>query len=88
MEKQKIVISADLGHSLAEAIAECQPDRLFALADETTARLCLPLAGKCEAMREAGVIPYRLLTATRRWSSWHTCGPSWAASGPRATRCW
>ena len=56
MEKQKIVISADLGRALTEAIAECQPDRLFALADETTARLCLPLAGKCEAMREAGVI--------------------------------
>ena len=56
MEKQNIVISADLGRALAEAIAECQPDRLFALADETTARLCLPLAGKCEAMREAGVI--------------------------------
>ncbi len=56
MERQKITISDDLGRALAEAIAECKPDRLFALADETTARLCLPLAEKCEAMRGVGVI--------------------------------
>ncbi len=56
MEKQSIIISADLDRSLAEAIGQCPHDRLFALADETTARLCLPLAMECPAMQGANVI--------------------------------
>lgn len=56
MEKQKITISDDLGRALAEAIDGCAPDRLFVLADETTARLCLPLAEDCDALKKAQVI--------------------------------
>ncbi len=56
MQKQTIVISDDIGRSLADAIAECPHDRLFALADETTARLCLPVARRCGAMASAPLI--------------------------------
>ncbi len=41
--KQDIIISENLRDSLAKAIAGCPHDRLFVLADGTTARLCLPL---------------------------------------------
>ena len=42
MEHQPIVITHDLAADLRAAIASLAPDRLFLLADENTARLCLP----------------------------------------------
>lgn len=42
--KQKITISENLREALAQAIADCPHDKLFTLADETTDRLCRPLA--------------------------------------------
>lgn len=56
MEKQKITISDNLGAALTEAIGECAPDRVFVLADETTARLCLPLAASCRQAADAPLI--------------------------------
>lgn len=56
MDKQKITISDNLDRALTEAIAECAPDRLFILADETTEKLCLPLALGCSAAKDANVI--------------------------------
>ena len=56
MEKQKITISDNLGAALTEAIGECAPDRVFVLADETTARLCLPLAAGCRQAADATLI--------------------------------
>lgn len=56
MEKQKITISDNLGAALTEAIGECAPDRVFVLADETTARLCLPLAAGCRQAADAPLI--------------------------------
>jgi 3-dehydroquinate synthase len=43
MDKQKVIISANLENALAESVSECNPDRLFVLMDETTERLCLPV---------------------------------------------
>lgn len=43
MEQQKVIISHCLRTSMAQAIAECEHDKLFILADQTTDRLCLPL---------------------------------------------
>lgn len=51
--KQNIIISKNLNASLEEAIKECQPDKLFVLADETTAQLCLPLVSKLNCMQAA-----------------------------------
>ena len=42
MEKQPIIITRDLAADLSAAIRRLNPDRLFVLCDETTARLCLP----------------------------------------------
>ena len=72
MERQRLIISDDIVRSLGEAMAECDFDRLFVLADETTARLCLPVACRQRAVKEAPL----------------TSGRSLDASGPRATRCW
>jgi 3-dehydroquinate synthase len=43
MEQQKVIISHCLRTSMAQAIAKCEHDKLFILADQTTDRLCLPL---------------------------------------------
>lgn len=56
MTKQKIIIADRLHDALAEAVAACENDRLFVLADETTERLCLPLAENCDALKGANVI--------------------------------
>lgn len=42
MEKQPLIITQDLAGDLHRAIGRVAPDRLFVLADETTARLCWP----------------------------------------------
>ena len=52
MEKQKVIISKNLGTALSGAIAECGYDRLFVLVDETTERLCLPLVAGMECMKD------------------------------------
>ena len=56
MERQRLIISDDIVRSLGEAMAECDFDRLFVLADETTARLCLPVACRQRAVKEAPLI--------------------------------
>ena len=56
MQKQKLIISENPAAALAEAIAECAPDRIFILADETTARLCLPEVRGCKLIADAPLI--------------------------------
>ena len=56
MQKQKLIISENPAAALAEAIAECAPDRIFILADETTARLCLPEVRGCKLVADAPLI--------------------------------
>ena len=53
MSPQKVVISNQLDRTLAEAIAECEHDKVFVLADETTAQCCLPVIEKFDGMAEA-----------------------------------
>ena len=40
--KQKIILSKNLPADLSKAIAACQPDRMFVVADDTTAEHCWP----------------------------------------------
>lgn len=51
-----MIISGDLQQSLAGAIGECRPDKLFVLVDTTTQRLCLPLVEHSECVSDAQVI--------------------------------
>ena len=43
MDRQKVIIAQHLEDDLAREVALCRHDRIFLLADETTARLCLPV---------------------------------------------
>ena len=42
MPQQRVIISEDIEHDLADAIAQSSYDRIFVLTDETTRRCCLP----------------------------------------------
>ena len=53
MSPQKVVISDQLDRTLAEAIAECEHDKVFVLADETTVECCLPVIEQFECMAGA-----------------------------------
>ena len=53
MNRQKIVIAENLEQSLTEAISLCAHDRMFILADETTARCCLPVVEGFAALQGA-----------------------------------
>ena len=53
MTKQKVVLSQQLERDLAEAISLCEHDRIFILADETTAKCCLPLVEGFSELHDA-----------------------------------
>ena len=56
MEEQKVIISENLEPALAEAIRECNADKLFVLTDETTQRLCWPVVSGFDCVKEANLI--------------------------------
>ena len=53
MNRQKVVIAENLEQSLMEAIIQCEHDRMFLLADETTERYCLPVVEGYAVLRDA-----------------------------------
>lgn len=53
MNRQKVVIAENLERSLMEAIIQCEHDRMFLLADETTERYCLPVVEGYAVLRDA-----------------------------------
>ena len=56
MEPQKVIISQQLEEALSAAIADCRPDRVAILTDDTTHELCLPLVAGFDCMQQASVI--------------------------------
>ena len=54
--KQRIIISRHLKTELAEAIAECEHDRIFVLVDETTNKLCWTLVKDYLCLKDAQTI--------------------------------
>ena len=56
MTPQKVIIAENLEHSLTTAVNECEHDRIFLLADETTEKLCLPIIAGFECVKEAQTI--------------------------------
>lgn len=54
--KQRVIISEQLHDELAQAISECEHDKIFVLTDETTARECWPLIRGCRYMDKAHLI--------------------------------
>ena len=56
MSQQKVIISQQLDATLKEAISECEHDMIFVLADETTAKCCLPVVSAFDYLKDAKVI--------------------------------
>ena len=56
MEEQKVIISHHLEQDLEGAIAECHPDRIAVLTDNTTHELCLPLITSFDCIQSAQII--------------------------------
>ena len=54
--KQKIILSKNLQADLSKAIAACQPDRLFVVVDDTTAKHCWPKIREFDALKGAQFI--------------------------------
>ena len=53
MERQKVIISEQLGKVLTEAVATCHADRSFILTDETTLALCWPIVQEFPCLKDA-----------------------------------
>ena len=56
MSPQKVIIADSLEQSLTQAVGECEHDRIFLLADETTRHLCVPLITGFDCLKGAQTI--------------------------------
>ena len=56
MSPQKVIIADNLEQTLTQAVGECEHDRLFLLADETTKDTCLPLIAGFDCLKGAKTI--------------------------------
>ena len=56
MNPQKVIIAENLEQSLTNAVNECEHDKIFILADETTHRLCVPVVADFDCLKGAQVI--------------------------------
>lgn len=54
--KQKIILSKNLQADLSKAIAACQPDRMFVVADDVTAEHCWPKIRELDLLKGAQFI--------------------------------
>lgn len=57
--KQKVIISENLERDLVSAISECEHDRIFILADETTSEKCFPKLSRFLCLKGATPIVIR-----------------------------
>lgn len=72
--KQRVIISKQLQTDLAEAIAECEHDRIFVLVDETTNKLCWSLVKDYLCLKDAQTI---IIGATDRRKNLDTLVHVW-----------
>jgi len=56
MSPQKVIIADSLEQSLTQAVGECEHDKIFLLADETTRHACLPLIVGFDCLKGAQTI--------------------------------
>ena len=57
--QQRVIISQDIEHDLAQAIAETEHDRVFVLTDDITQECCLPKVAVLFAKHNATTITIR-----------------------------
>ena len=72
--KQRVIISRHLKTELAEAITECEHDRIFVLVDETTNKLCWSLVKDYLCLKDAQTI---IIGATDRRKNLETLVHVW-----------
>ena len=72
--KQRVIISRHLKTELAEAITECEHDRIFVLVDETTNKLCWALVKDYLCLKDAQTI---VICATDRRKNLDTLVHVW-----------
>lgn len=53
---QRVIISTNLESEIAEALAECEHDKIFVLTDETTVVKCWPVVKNYFSLKDAKVI--------------------------------
>lgn len=80
MSKQEVILSKGLKESLKKAIKTIPHDKLFVLADECTAQLCLPLARETECLRDA---EYITIGATDTHKTLETLAHVWKELGDK-----
>ena len=56
MSPQKVIIADSLEQTLTQAVGECEHDRTFLLADETTQKACVPLIAGFDCLKGAQTI--------------------------------
>ena len=56
MSPQKVIIADSLEQTLTQAVGECEHDRIFLLADETTQKACVPLIAGFDCLKGAQTI--------------------------------
>lgn len=80
MSKQQVILSENLNESLKQAIEACPHDKLFVLADECTARLCLPLIQESDYLANA---EYITIGATDTHKTLETLAHVWKELGDK-----
>ena len=76
--KQRVIISTNLESELANALAECEHDKLFVLTDETTSKACWPVIEHFFTMKDAKLIT---IGATDTHKNLETIAQVWKALG-------
>lgn len=78
MSKQEVILSENIEQSLKQAISNCPHDKLFILADECTAHLCIPHICEVECLKGA---EYITIGATDTHKTLETLAHVWKALG-------
>lgn len=80
MSKQQVILSENLNESLKQTIEACPHDKLFVLADECTAHLCLPLIQESDYLANA---EYITIGATDTHKTLETLAHVWKELGDK-----
>ena len=78
MSPQKVIIADSLEQTLTQAVGECEHDRIFLLADETTVRACVPLIAGFDCLKGAQTI---VIGATDTHKTLESLAHVWEALG-------
>ena len=79
---QRIIISTHLESEIANALSECEHDKIFILVDETTQKECLPVVKNFFSLKNAQIIT---IGATDTHKDLETIAHVWKSSRASAS---